>query len=588
MTPESLNQSIHDLLEGLITDDHFDALQMELRINPDAREIYLDHVAFQNTLDIHSQGEDQMVLSSEIPLVMPKQPEPAISQEPETPTKNSGFFPLKTATVPVKPVAPIRNIHPISPSHSEKSSIIEGTTSRILTVLTWSSAAVIAISTLLFFGQSIKDLGSSNEGLFALSTSKDTPNSIAAIQPSSGSIVSLYQNNKNFLKKSISTYHQVFSGDRVQLKAGFVQINYSNGVRGIIEAPAEFTIKDTKNIQLPVGKGWFHVTKQGQGFTVTTSQTKNVDLGTKFGVLARKTLDDQLTVFEGSVQVSSLSKPQKEHTVYSGATLGCDTKGEFYKINKPSQYLSALPETPPYIHWSFDKLNGANYLPSQGPASYAKSTRAQWRSSTHSRNTKLLPGFHSKAISFRLQGEHMRTSWPGIKGDADRTVMLWLKLPNQFQSRILPVPPILSWGTPSNTKNSEWQLRLHPRQDGRYSPSISLGADQFHGLVNLPTGTWVHLTIVQDSSAKQPLTLYLNGTQQPIQSATPSAKRLAIDTIVDSEDSQTLSIGGSYHRSQIQTIPCQIDELYVFEGKVDASIIQHWMHKKAEQISVLP
>ncbi len=588
MTPESLDQSIHDLLEGLITDDDFDALQMELRINPDARETYLDHVEFQNTLDIHSQGEDQMVLSSEIPLVMPKQPEPTISQEPEKPIKNSGFLSLKTTLVPVITATPVRNIEPIEPVYSENTPLIQGATSSILSILTWSSAAVIAISTLLFFGQSIKNLGSSSENLFTLSPSEDSPKFIASIQPASGSKVTLYQSEKNFLKKSIASYHQIFSGDRIQLKAGFVQINYANGVRGVIEAPAEFTIQDEKHIQLPVGKGWFHVNERGQGFTVTTSQTKNVDLGTKFGVLARKTLDDQLTVFEGSVQVSSLAKPKTEHTVYTGATLGCNTEGKLYNVNKPSQYLTSLPETPPYIHWSFDKLNGANYLPSEGTASYAKSTRAQWRSATRTRNTKLVSGFHQKAIAFQNQGEHMRTSWPGIQGATDRTVMLWLKLPKQFQSRVLPVPPILSWGAPSSTKNSEWQLRLHPRSDGRYSPSISLGADQFHGLVNLPTGEWVHLTIIQDSSAKQPFSLYLNGNQQPIQSATPSSKRIPIETIIDSENSQTLSLGGGIHRSHVQTIPCHIDDLYLFEGKLDPSVIHHWMYKQAADSDPLP
>jgi hypothetical protein len=97
------------------------------------------------------------------------------------------------------------------------------------------------------------------------------------------------------------------SGDRIRasevlsLADGLVGIKTDNDVDLIIEGPAEFDFTKEGDLRLGWGKVYAVVSAQGIGFTVTTSTSKIIDLGTEFGVQADRVGSTEAHVYKGQV-----------------------------------------------------------------------------------------------------------------------------------------------------------------------------------------------------------------------------------------------------------------------------------------------
>jgi hypothetical protein len=83
------------------------------------------------------------------------------------------------------------------------------------------------------------------------------------------------------------------------LKEGIVAIRYDDGVEAVIQAPAEYEIITATEIAVSYGRIYTKVSEAGKGFTVKTHNSRIIDLGTEFGVLADVQGDTQLHVFKG-------------------------------------------------------------------------------------------------------------------------------------------------------------------------------------------------------------------------------------------------------------------------------------------------
>jgi hypothetical protein len=70
------------------------------------------------------------------------------------------------------------------------------------------------------------------------------------------------------------------------LREGIARVLFDNGSSVVIEGPAEFEILTDDQIQLNYGRLFATVPKQAIGFTVSTTHSKIIDLGTEFGVKA--------------------------------------------------------------------------------------------------------------------------------------------------------------------------------------------------------------------------------------------------------------------------------------------------------------
>lgn len=76
----------------------------------------------------------------------------------------------------------------------------------------------------------------------------------------------------------------ITKSDPLWLREGIARLAFDNGSIVMLEGPAEFEILTEDQIQLNYGRLFATVPKKAMGFTVSTANSKIIDLGTEFGV----------------------------------------------------------------------------------------------------------------------------------------------------------------------------------------------------------------------------------------------------------------------------------------------------------------
>ncbi len=102
------------------------------------------------------------------------------------------------------------------------------------------------------------------------------------------------------------------AGRRLELASGFIECQYQNGTRIILEGPTEFQFLSPLACRLSLGKLTARVNAKGTGFTVETPLATVVDLGTEFGVQVASSQAINLLVYEGQVQLARVDGAANE------------------------------------------------------------------------------------------------------------------------------------------------------------------------------------------------------------------------------------------------------------------------------------
>lgn len=89
----------------------------------------------------------------------------------------------------------------------------------------------------------------------------------------------------------------------IQLLKGVVKFITDDNVEVLLQGPLEFRFISYSEINLNYGKLFARVSEQGLGFTVVTSNSKIVDLGTEFGVLSHINGDTEVHVYKGKANL---------------------------------------------------------------------------------------------------------------------------------------------------------------------------------------------------------------------------------------------------------------------------------------------
>jgi len=161
----------------------------------------------------------------------------------------------------------------------------------------------------------------------------------------------------------------------IDLKKGLVSITYDQGVEVVVEGPALFEI-ERSGIFLEYGRLYSQVSETGIGFTVNTSTSQFVDMGTEFGVKAEIDGSSELHVTRGKVQLFAGAKGKSRtgqmvtenmaarFNALSGQIQGIGIKKNAFvrKISSafnhiwtgPSPYERAVQKTKPLYYWRFD------------------------------------------------------------------------------------------------------------------------------------------------------------------------------------------------------------------------------------------
>lgn len=277
-------------------------------------------------------------------------------------------------------------------------------------------------------------------------------------------------------------------GSHLNLDQGTLELEFSGGTRAIVQGPADFIVERKDRLRLNHGTAWFLVCPEDHGFRVITDELEAIDLGTDFGVRADPDEADEVHVFSGTVVVNNLRNPGEQNRLTGGEARKISAAGKLISTpSRPGRFLRELPASLPCLAFDFDEETGG-VLKVSGDHPDAPSIIA--RLVPANRPPLLVPGHHGLALQFSGRGDHVATNWPGIAGNAPRTVSFWTKV--QPDADLTHRPAIAGWGSP-DTPNGKWKLLLNQdAKNGPACPRISFGRYGYDSPTALNDGRWHH------------------------------------------------------------------------------------------------
>ena len=499
MNRQELESHLHDLFEGIITDENFALLQQELSSNPESRVIYSQFVHVQNILEQRIQGQTLNTSSSVVPI----------------------------------------------------DKILRRQRKRQLWIATASAAAIVILAVItmrLFFVEE-------KPPTLVFETSPGTQFTITHTQTDSPP-------EKLTMQK----------GSRLQISQGTVELTFASGVRSIVMAPADMSLHDENTLFLNQGTAWFQVPKEAIGFTIKTKDLHVVDLGTEFGVLAKPDDHDEVHVFKGKVQVTAQGLRKESSILVANEARKNDPVGRLDTIvASPSSFLTTLPKSLPYLHWSFDSDTGfqvAGTHPDAANISVRKYGSPQFS-----------PGKKGDALSLNGKKQHLITDWSGFAGDRPRTIGFWLKLPTNGNYKDLP--GVIGWGNRTH-KKGKWKVTLVNK--GPNTPTylrLSWGSIWLTGKTPITPDQWNRITISSngqlDDNDRPQAQFYING-RHVVTHHGKQGKHDPVNpnTITDTHGSVPLTIGSDLwpEIANKAFFHGEIDELYIFDGYLTDKEVQ--------------
>lgn len=91
----------------------------------------------------------------------------------------------------------------------------------------------------------------------------------------------------------------------IRLTRGFLKLRFDNEAGVVIEGPAEFRVVNADQMHLNFGRMYAVIPSEAIGFTVTTEQSRIIDLGTEFGVEVSPDQTTELHVIQGETRLVS-------------------------------------------------------------------------------------------------------------------------------------------------------------------------------------------------------------------------------------------------------------------------------------------
>lgn len=122
------------------------------------------------------------------------------------------------------------------------------------------------------------------------------------------------------------------------------------------------------------------------------------------------------------------------------------------------------------------------------------------------------------ALHFDGTDDYIQTTYPGVLGNAPRTVEAWIKLPSTTSGENL----IVDWGS-DNVNGGRFTVRIN-NVSGLYKLRVENKGGGVNGTVTLSDGNWHHIAVTYDNSlSTNKYKLYVDGnldTQGDISTAT--------------------------------------------------------------------
>ncbi|MFD2158825.1 LamG-like jellyroll fold domain-containing protein [Rubritalea tangerina] len=366
-------------------------------------------------------------------------------------------------------------------------------------------------------------------------------------------------------------------GSRLELSQGVVEVVLTNGVRGVVSAPADLTLHEAGELYLARGEAWFDVPRSGHGFTVRTDELRVVDLGTRFGVAVHEDGYDEVHVYEGKVLVETSYASKDSWELGELASCRATVTGKLESIaHGEGKFLTQLPRSLPYYHWGFDQKD--NVLDVGGVLQELEPIQMEWWS-----ELQTIDGVFGQA--FRSDNEHLyRGDWQGVVDEESVSIACWIKAPKGQNY----VRQVVGWGRQYGFNDSETNaFYLYVEAEGGVVvPGISLGGYWVSAMTDLSDGEWHHVVFAcngSDEAIKAPaITCYIDGkvcevkrewTERVARNADGYVEKR---TAGDWRNGNPVGIFGGRWGIYNGWTDGQIglDELYLFKGQIGAQEVE--------------
>ncbi len=377
-------------------------------------------------------------------------------------------------------------------------------------------------------------------------------------------------------------------GSSINLTRGSAELTLATGVVSIVQAPAQLTVHGKNRVFLPTGTAWFRVPEDAHGFQVITRELEITDLGTEFGVVSRNDAHDEAHCIHGKIVVRARSHLKEEETLHAGQARHPDPIGRIKAAAfRPGQFLTRLPTGTPFLHWAFDSVEGGTF-PVDGDHPAAGFIKSSFTTGGNPVAASLRPGRFGKALYFDGCDNHLLTDWPGIPGDAPRSVALWVRMPKDLTSKAI----ILGWGTqqvfpePSNLK---WTIGLSPYGSQPLVPVIGFGGSRYYAHeTSITDGKWHHFAAVYKGGGiprgSKAVDFYVDGRLTPTVFHTAVGRDHAGVIPIETRPHTPLVMGTGLSDRPDRAIEPElyrfrggIDELYIFSDALDAGEVRALM-----------
>jgi len=133
------------------------------------------------------------------------------------------------------------------------------------------------------------------------------------------------------------------------LEQGCAEIAFKQGAHVIIQAPSRFRLVSPGRMYLTTGTVTAHVPQEAIGFTIETPSAIFEDFGTEFGVIVDASSQSEVHVFDGEIAVASSiqKKPLSQNRLKQGQCAITDLTGAVYIGQShygAQQFLRELPD----------------------------------------------------------------------------------------------------------------------------------------------------------------------------------------------------------------------------------------------------
>ena len=450
--------------------------------------------------------------------------------------------------------------HPVIP----QSEVVDEQRQRTFRLAGAAAAALILLSGLGMYVIHVRDVPSSTR----LTTS---PNSIFTITPPAAGSASPEEDGT------------LATGSTIDLERGVLELEFASGVRSVVRGPASFTIESETSLDLARGTAWFRVPGPAAGFTVNTEGFVVTDLGTEFGVISLPRQAPSAHLFKGRIHLRSKIGAMARETISGSGARELSVVGRLKSIPpRPDRFFRNLPDQLPWLGWNFDAIETGTRS-CIGTMSEVRHVHGTPRPDPSAAG--IVPGRFGNALHVTGDGGFWQSDWPGLGGDAPRTLAFWIRLPDSPGY----IHPLVGWGLRLGDEDTTTGsfFAFAETVDGRTVAGASLGACWIKGSTVIADNSWHHVAVTTTGKPRPDgfpdLRLFIDGREdEAFEFHNPSVEispdhPMVVATEISHPDSRPLTAFAQILPGEDRGHPfaASMDELRIIEGALDPGEIRH-------------